>query len=1409
MDILFCAIILGIIFMFSGNVYSADFASEKEFMDAKIENVLGKTLNNAKGSYWDEMKDKGQLTCFWHKESNYANSGMNNKIHSVYDISVDKEKGVMQIKSSINNLKKNNPIKVSIADTNTRKNFIGNLAAQASVKNNAFNVQNELYAAIRKKIVVNESAIAGEMQWKDAKTDNKVKGNELLKYVNYQGLRQVKTKANAKLRTTVTIDNTEYQIIGPFRMKFNVCSIATVKVTQTYNNGKSKSTKVLKNNEGDNTVEEEKKVKNVFWIKKENGSYENEKHWNFNKIESGKYALNNKKFFLAIRKSDVVAAEGVEWKVEISQNKYSYQKSRIAVCVGQAQQQTGLYTHTKEDDNSTIEWNLGVTDNDEDCSLRVKKVDQTKHQAHGGNPCDCEELLGTKIKLYKENEGWITGEVNGIKGYTADVNLATVYDTGVIIKKLDPGKYDIYETEAPEEYNLSLQPRYTNGMVLLKEEVELTSNDEETVVIGENIHNFTTIKGKVWSNKESGKGNNVSNQYQNGLSNPLAGIRVQLFINNQFKGEAKTDSNGEYIFRGNYEYKDFDENGQNTYVNFIYDNTKYVTMEPSVLNDGSKAQEYDISVEKLDDSNLTGVVGVNYGSARTTPENGKGLADYYDYDETIKEYCIKNVNLGLIEKHEPEFSINQTLDCIKVKMNNYIYTYKYGDDSITDSNNVPTVSQQNTSTTFSEKIYPTDIVYDKIKGGTKLEVYAIYRINVNNSETVNWNPVYKEGKLFLNSLKNKYDKNRFELSSDKIDSYEHSNDFSLWKDEENEGTASYDVNNANSVFKYGIESSGTKTSYIQYKVKKEALYKILQNKIDDNDLKYAPTIASAQGYHEYLRTDNLWIHNENITRFKGVKGTYAQTSDIGKKYYVHKSINKEYSSGALYLRLELGESRKISGTVFEDKITESSKANNTNLGNGLLDNNKENRVEKVKVELLDEKLNGTELYRKTEDGGTESIPASTTSGNDGTYEFDGVVPGYYYIRFTYGNGNQKIIDVTGKEIPVNSSDYRSTIINTTDAGDIIKNAMDVTDEQLAEAKKALPANQTEAQKKIVEWYKYLNNTNYSTAIDDIDQRKQLDDCIYTKGADDKTTVALKSDTAIDYSTQSIKAQTPVISISIENDTNTSANVGKKGENQPQKYKYEGFNFGIIEQGKTIIDIDKKITNVRLTTQTGTNLVSADPQSEEAKYITALDNIIGGGTKSAKMEIENNLTYGSELAVTYQITVKNSSEYEDYLGKDYYKYGTGGNIKKKITIKEVKDILDSKYDYNGGEVQEILTDGTPGNKIVITKEDDKSLTMTNWTSMEKNETSTITYTAQTLLSSSNNPKYGNNAKVTKFSLDELTTLHSGFEWKKEDTAFTITAPTGKDKSNKYIIAAGISLSALAIGILTIKRKVLKK
>lgn len=1100
-------------------------------------------------------------------------------------------------------------------------------------------------------------------------------------------------------------------------------------------------------------------------------------------------------------------------------------------------------------------------------------------------------LSGGKFKLYAVlndgTKGWISGDAAGDKTYG---DTATEYPSSTKIEKLKYGTYYLYETETPSGYDITKQDGYkqaaegssslTGDWVYLgNKEININFPEDGTFKFeADNKKVVGGIEGDVWIDNPDRKDNQINHIYDGQQSNDKLkeGITVNLYdANNKLLATTVTDANGHYKFTEKNAVSDEDKdiyywdlNG--AYVEFIYNNKTtynedgtvkergYVVVNPFTGTDAkvnSKAQEYEMTKAKLDDNNLTGVEGANPGKAVTSKtvvnlendklvaENNKVYGDIKDNKATADElknaplayyydeatYKVSNINLGLLEQYDADYTVDENLAYIKINMKGYTYTYKYGDAPASESKYVPTVNEQNSTKSYTGKIYPTDIAYNVANNTDELKVYVVYSIDVKNNETMYLDDLYTEERLYLDSLVNSYDTNRYELCTNENTSDK--SDFALWSDKD--GVASYDVNNENSVYKNGIGKQETETSYIQFRIKDEALRKILERKVTEGELENAPTIATALGYHEYLRTDNVWVHDESVRAFDGAKGTniYPVTSESNsKKYYVHKTISKSRKSSALYLKLSLGDRRKISGTVYEDTKTEQSKNEGTNLGNGIMDDNEKNRAQSVTVELLNaDKSTVTKLYVDEYNNNQLNVSqpeARTTTQVGGTYEFEGVVPGYYYIRFTYGDGTQKMVKADNTTTDIKSNDYKSTIINTESngAGDTIKNAMEAKAEDLNAITGVVASKQTEAQKKIVEWYKYLNNTNYSTAADDLTQRAKFDGYKYN---DDGTVYDKSGNVVTDYPSN-LNAYTPMTGISIENDVNTSTDVQK--DTDTQKPIFGGFNFGLIEQPETIIKLDKKITNVKLTAQTGTTLVSANPTDRTATYLTALDEITGG-SKYAKLEIDQSLIYGSALETTYEIKIENQSDKEyiedegsgDY-GK-YYLYGerTSTSKLKAVKVNEIVDELDKKYNYDSTKASStasvVHSDGnTESVEVSITKnnpdgstETTNSLKMTGWKEFESGATESMSYTVTSLLSKDNDTAYTNKARVTSLSLDKLTSLKSSFNWElaKDKTTLTITPPTGSDKRPIYWIAGTIGLIVLATGIVFIKKKALKK
>ena len=836
----------------------------------------------------------------------------------------------------------------------------------------------------------------------------------------------------------------------------------------------------------------------------------------------------------------------------------------------------------------------------------------------------------------------------------------------------------------------------------------------------------------------------------------------------------------------------------------------------------------------------------NYSSdtLKTTP-----LTGYYNEDN----YTVEHINLGLMPKEQPTAIVAANLAYSKVNMNGFKYRYNY-DEVLPGTKGqqvdpiYPTEQKQVSPRYYQfDKVYPSDIIaYQNDNNNNKLEVYIVYRIDIANTTPAEGDPnLYKEEKMYINNLKvtdfarefeNTEGKKReyFEIDTtidpdldldldDKLDGQQ--NTISEWdKNGTIKDTAINAINDDG-----GIEAGKCKSVYVQFKMKNDLLDDFINEKVDQ----ITPFKTTLNAYHEYLRTDNVWDEDGSAKQYEGARqSTYAdRNKQTNKKYFVHRSIDIDSYDSELYLKFTLPEKqRTISGTVFEDTATDDSKNNNQNLGNGIYDD-KESTVQSVDVELLtknkEDKYEIAKLYQLDENGkvahdenGNIKTGTAVVSGTEraGTYKFDGVIPGYYYVRFKYGNGKQKIIPISGDEIAVQSVEYKSTIIKD----DNIKTAMK-------------NGNNTE-------WYKYMGSTKYSTAVDDTTQRAEIEgDNSYKLG---------KAKTS-----QLINAYTPRTGISIENDKNLAG--------VEHIEKFDGFNFGIITFPKTEITPVKEITNVKLTNQVGTVMTTGNPV-DEPQYISDLSKLSETGTTSAKAELDPNLIHGTQLETTYKITITNNSQW-DYgtVNKDgtitndnYYKYGeTEKQELKGVEVTEVEDYIDKKYKTNvedlkdiSSKIGELQKDGTLNvtnektdikfkkkapettgdqtsestttentqqnseGSTTTTKTD--TLSVTGWNRLKAGESQTVEYTAvATIASTADDLVYENQARVVSMKLDKLIELNAISEnndyWQKTDnTIITIVPNTGKDKSNTYWIAGTIALIVLGAGFVILKKKVLK-
>ncbi len=640
---------------------------------------------------------------------------------------------------------------------------------------------------------------------------------------------------------------------------------------------------------------------------------------------------------------------------------------------------------------------------------------------------------------------------------------------------------------------------------------------------------------------------------------------------------------------------------------------------------------------------------------------------------------------------------------------------------------------------------------------------------VTNTTNYNIEELYKEDKLVITSLKNEYDTNRYTLNDKE------------WENEK-DGLAVYKGNKFG-----GINKDETETTTITFNVKRQALDDILKH--PDGIIEEHPTKAITIGYHKYFRKDYSWQNNI-------------------LKEQEHRSPDDPEDATAPYLIFKLGEERVVSGKVFEDGVVTT---DGQVLGNGVYDEN-ENVVKNVLVELIDaedSRLPVSHLYRVVEkDGGKEKIPdikdAKVYTGEDGKYELKGIVPGYYFLRFTYGKGTedetQKIYNIKGEEVnTLTAKDYKSTIITNK----IVKEVLEGKENVL--------------------WYMDKDfDKKSSVAIDNLNTR-----------------------VAVNENKQNyITAGAAKMLIKIENTVDEFANI-EIDENGNQvkanSNNFNGFYFGVIEMPKARANIEKLITNVKIANAQGNVLYNGNPEKlnqGSGVAVTDLDNKENGGSSYVRAEMVETSIYGSSLELIYQVKVTNTSDVNYYLD-DYYLYGDKGNGSKEVTIipTKVNDYLDKSLTYVKEESTKLnnnndkrIVEGAADQKITIDGQEIRAqeFKLEGWgklyTDKIKNRdgnhptTDSVNIFAKRILTREDDDmEIVSYATITQ--VDNSTSGDDGDEEIKlvrkaesinanAKAIFTITPPTGNTTDNLtyYAIAGIVSLVVIAVGIVIIKKKI---
>ena len=959
-------------------------------------------------------------------------------------------------------------------------------------------------------------------------------------------------------------------------------------------------------------------------------------------------------------------------------------------------------------------------------------------------------LEGIGLVLYSEEAKAYVKVKNDQKvEYVTNIKDATEFKTDakgeVVVEKLTKkGKYIVYETKHPDaEANGYEEVSKEKPLKVAEGTIQAIGTNIE--ITAYNKREYIKISGFVWEDMQIYDGKeNAKNLIYKDTANKndvndklLENVTVKLMSTKTGEIAAKTtNSEGAYQFTKvkidqlNEYYIQFTYNGLNYQCVDLIDlnqwntskakeegtktkartqfNNKFAEITYNKANEGKTDENnlvYDGIKNNVSTLNLEGRPVKGYADAKN-PING--VADKYLITETntynAYDGCLdkiktaeeirkqeiselKNINLGLVEREQPDLSVTKDIYNVKIHVNgrNQIYNYNHRQalDAIEpadDPNNKDSFEtrigvkfgSRSKKMKYTRTIYKADALFESEDKSRELKVYLTYKIEIKNNSS----NLYAQ----INQISDFYDKKYAEAGigaditvgktlnegatvTDTINYQDLRNNYSIPTKSSsvaNQVKEKYNKMIINTGEAFGkLNPQSKKTLYVQFKLSRQLVLEILDQDEDIRPLENVTEIASYS------------IFDEKQNTYAGID----QHSNPGNAIPGDISTYEADTAWAPSLKLEYNAERTITGNVFEDlPNADLLKNENIRQGNGKLDEG-EPGIPKVKVELLRKEARKDGTYGDW----TVKEEYTTTTDEKGLYTIKDFAAGDYVIRYTWG-GKEHIVGVSKKYTAQN---YKATVFDEA-------------------------AHNEQSHK----WYEKNVSDRLSDAkdvYDEVDKRLYTSEGISdTRETIDKdiNTESIKYDKVYDE-TKVMVSQTNEMAIDIEYKTTDPIDEPEKDTEKTdfgtsKEHTIENIDFGIIERPRQYYELIKKIDTIKVTLQNGQVLVDAkidDDYKVTPDGTTSLTSMrpVVGGTEGypnglVKLEMDNELIQGATVKLTYDLFVKNSSEI-DYAYKAFYTYGKSGipssdeerkRTATRITIEKINDYLDKEWAVNENE-----------------------------------------------------------------------------------------------------------------------------
>ena len=790
--------------------------------------------------------------------------------------------------------------------------------------------------------------------------------------------------------------------------------------------------------------------------------------------------------------------------------------------------------------------------------------------------------------------------------------------------------------------------------------------------------------------------------------------------------------NGKYKYDSNAaEFEDVRDNFNKEYELISYNKGQASkTSEPHKLEFEKKGHDSYLKVDP--DRQMTSRSFIDIGTNNTKYLWLYKIKSSTSYPET--DY-LKYINLGLELRDQFDLSLTKDLSYAQVRINGQKMDYEYNkltEHKYYTNDEIYEMFIYNSDYMYRYDMYNnTEVQNYNRDNNTELEIDLTYKIRVYNespdtvyakiNEVIDFN---SSQMTFKPAKYEAYDKNKvvdaymdyggtkYELNVEPNSEYNTTSKYAITGYESNFITGMDKVVLSNETGKNYLDI------YISYSVDKDTSRAILKDLPvtlkDDSDNFDKINIAQIGAYSTYK--------DAAATISFGIVDQDSNAGNLSTDGVVNVNKPETYEDNMFRSLLDIDlkdVERKITGMVFEDarNVEVNGKGNfyvnsttwaerNFKLytGNGTYneggdhkiniaskfekmiesknqDSNTDIALNGMTVQLVEVVDIGGKLYEETIDptGNGHTVVRTEKTDKDGKYCIESYIPGTYLVRFRYG-------DILNNEITVNSllhngQDYKSTTYNLG-----IENSTDndIKYNKLVEAGNSDARDNEFRRIEIMSYSEIMTNQK----AEELKYTKYLGDRNINVKTEGNDKVAVTESVKKFSQATSGFADTVTVTLGVEQKEKTYNKEGKLVENpintSTLTASMENIDFGVVFRPENMIELEKQIKNIKLTTSAGEVLVDIEYDMNGKKIadkaigehnVQSVDNIVSIDRKNITqgfryINVDENILQGATLTVEYYLMTQNVGEVDVVDKKLFEENGSAAVLAKLNGVRNV-------------------------------------------------------------------------------------------------------------------------------------------